>query len=374
MQHQLLTIILFLSASGIANAAALLQARFVPIRTTAIPHAVTIVLRSEMVHRELRLQANQIRDIDKAVSEVELSLWRLRDRPFESRVKVVPLLIGQLKSKLAWILSKQQLKRLNQIVRQAQGINCILEPEVVIGLRLSVRQVNNIRAVFNILNNKLTAVYKNTGTIPKSLSETYLLNLYTQAKRNVLFFLGPSQRYAYTNILGPKFDLSQLRRVGCKAPELNSQTWLNSPPLKPTELKGKVTVVHFYTFGCINCNRNLPYYNDWVKSFGSGNFRIIGIHTPETKQEQILEEVKAKAVEAGMNYPIVIDNKMANWASWANQIWPSIYLIDKNGFIRYWWYGELNWHGAQSEKWMRARIRELMEEPQIDEQTRQSNM
>ena len=64
-----------------------------------------------------------------------------------------------------------------------------------------------------------------------------------------------------------------------------------------------------------------------------------------------------------MEYPIAVDNDSLAWNSWANNIWPSIYLIDKNGYVRYWWYGELNWKGAESEKFLAQRIRELINEP-----------
>ncbi|MHC4327782.1 MAG: thioredoxin domain-containing protein [Planctomycetota bacterium] len=70
-----------------------------------------------------------------------------------------------------------------------------------------------------------------------------------------------------------------------------------------------------------------------------------------------------RAAKAGMEYPIAIDNDSKAWQAWANHIWPSTYLIDKDGYIRYWWYGELNWQGAESEKLLRSRIRELIQEP-----------
>ena len=109
--------------------------------------------------------------------------------------------------------------------------------------------------------------------------------------------------------------------------------------------------------------RLVPYYNDWRKRFKASSFSIIGIHRPEIKQERDVEKVKDKAVETGMEYPIAIDNESLVWDAWANRIWPSIYLIDKNGFVRYWWYGELNWQGAETEKYLRDKIQELIEEP-----------
>lgn len=75
------------------------------------------------------------------------------------------------------------------------------------------------------------------------------------------------------------------------------------------------------------------------------------------------DDVRRKAVEAGIAYPIAVDNNSANWDAGANRVWPSVYLIDKRGFVRYWWYGQMNWQGVEGEKWMRSRIRQLLAEP-----------
>jgi hypothetical protein len=89
---------------------------------------------------------------------------------------------------------------------------------------------------------------------------------------------------------------------------------------------------------------------------------IIGVHTPETDEERDVEKLRAKVVEAGMEYPVAVDNASQTWSAWANNMWPSVYLIDKRGHVRYWWYGELNWQGAEGEKLMREKIELLLTE------------
>jgi hypothetical protein len=89
---------------------------------------------------------------------------------------------------------------------------------------------------------------------------------------------------------------------------------------------------------------------------------IIGVHTPETQREREPDEVRAKAKEAGFDFPIVIDNNKNNWNAWGNSMWPSVYLIDKQGRLRYWWYGELNWNEAGGQKIMDAKIEQLLAE------------
>lgn len=88
------------------------------------------------------------------------------------------------------------------------------------------------------------------------------------------------------------------------------------------------------------------------------------MHTPETDRERDIEGVRQKAEENKMEYPIVVDNDSKIWNAWANRVWPSVYLIDKKGYVRYWWYGELNWQGAEGDKIMRARIEELLAKPE----------
>lgn len=164
-------------------------------------------------------------------------------------------------------------------------------------------------------------------------------------------------------MMGPAFDLGRVRQRACRAPELQPvEAWVNSGPVTFEAMRGKVVIVHFYAFGCINCVRNLPHYSQWQADFPPDQVCIIGIHRPETESERVVEEVRRRAEEAGLSHSIAVDNQSRNWDAWANQIWPSVYLIDKEGFVRYWWYGELNWQGAQGQRWMRARIEELLAE------------
>jgi hypothetical protein len=89
---------------------------------------------------------------------------------------------------------------------------------------------------------------------------------------------------------------------------------------------------------------------------------VIGIHTPETSSERDLQNLKQKVVEAKFEFPVLIDNDRRNWNKWGNSMWPAVYLIDKQGYVRYWWLGELNWRGAAGEKILRRRIEALLAE------------
>ena len=90
---------------------------------------------------------------------------------------------------------------------------------------------------------------------------------------------------------------------------------------------------------------------------------ILGIHTPETAAEQDTDSVSRKADAAEWDFPVLIDSTKANWNAWGNSMWPSVYLVDRRGYLRYFWPGELKWEGATGDVWMRERIEELLAEP-----------
>lgn len=164
----------------------------------------------------------------------------------------------------------------------------------------------------------------------------------------------------------PKASLAAENKMAAvPAPELAGNSWLNVPAATKLSLaarKGKVTVVHFWTFGCINCKRNLPAYNEWQKRFSARGVEIIGIHTPETEEEKDPANVAKKVKELGITYPVLIDENSNNWKLWQQRCWPTVYLVDKQGRVRYAWEGELEWQGAGGNAKMTQLIETLLAE------------
>lgn len=352
-------VVLLAALSNLATAAD--QQLHLTQRVIPVPHPITSLLRSARIHRELQLTPETIAQIEQAADEVDQPLWRLRDLPPDKRHDQVVKLINQLKRRLSESLTIRQMDRLNQIVWQAQGIEAILEPDVARQLRLSPQQNTAILAHLSDGYKRIAEVNLNPQ-MRSHVRSAYTRTIQTETQQNITTVLNTAQQSVLTALLGQPINLSQIRTVACKAPEIIAETWINSGPVKLSELRGKVVVVHFYAFGCGNCVRSLPYYNDWVQGLGAEDFAIVGIHRPETEREREVERVEQKATEAGMKHPIAIDNESLNWEAWGNHTWPTTYLIDKNGFVRYWWYGELNWKGNDSEKLLRDRIQELMRE------------
>lgn len=116
--------------------------------------------------------------------------------------------------------------------------------------------------------------------------------------------------------------------------------WLNSPPLTLQQLKGKVVLVDFWTYSCINCVRTLPHITAWDRKYREQGLVIVGVHSPEFEFEKKLDNVKAAIAKHGIRYPVAIDNAFATWDRYHNRFWPAHYLIDREGQVVYTHYGE----------------------------------
>jgi peroxiredoxin len=176
--------------------------------------------------------------------------------------------------------------------------------------------------------------------------------------------LTPRQQAAWKDAIGRPFDLGTLGQPALAAPEIvDSGAWINSPePLTLAGLRGKVVVVHFYAANCINCIRNFPTYRLWQERFAAKDVVLLGIHTPETAEERDAAAVRRKAADEKLTFPICIDGKNANWNAWGNSMWPSVYVIDKRGYVRHSWHGELKWQGATGDEFLAGRIDALVAE------------
>ncbi|MES2317074.1 MAG: redoxin family protein [Pseudomonadota bacterium] len=111
------------------------------------------------------------------------------------------------------------------------------------------------------------------------------------------------------------------------------EKWLNSPPLTMEGLRGKVVLVDFWTYDCINCIRTLPYIAKWHKAYKDQGLVVVGVHTPEYAFERNTENVRAAMQRFGITYPVAQDNRYGTWEAYGNRYWPAVYLIDKQGRI-----------------------------------------
>ena len=131
------------------------------------------------------------------------------------------------------------------------------------------------------------------------------------------------------------------------APELAAGDWINSEPLKLKDLRGRVVLVEFWTFGCINCRNTLPHVKDWHNRYREKGLTVIGVHSPEFAEERNIETLRSEVASLGINYPVVSDNDYQTWNAYDVYAWPTTYLIDKQGRIRWMRVGEGKYDEAE---------------------------
>jgi thiol-disulfide isomerase/thioredoxin len=124
------------------------------------------------------------------------------------------------------------------------------------------------------------------------------------------------------------------------APLDRATVWLNSEPLTADGLRGRVVLVDFWTYSCVNWLRTLPYVRAWAERYADRRLVVVGVHAPEFGFEHDLDNVRRAATELGVGYPIVIDNDFAIWRSFQNRYWPALYLVDRDGRVRFHHFGE----------------------------------
>jgi len=141
--------------------------------------------------------------------------------------------------------------------------------------------------------------------------------------------------------------------VDCgKAPNFTGITaWLNTPggkPLSLSALRGRVVLVDFWTYSCINCQRTLPHVEAWYQRYRHDGLVVVGVHTPEFAFEHVVSNVRAQAAALGVHYPVAVDDDYKTWKAYHNTYWPADYLIDAQGVVRHVHYGEGDYGGTES--------------------------
>ncbi len=133
-----------------------------------------------------------------------------------------------------------------------------------------------------------------------------------------------------------------------RLPELDGATaWLNSAPLSPAGLRGKVVAVQFCTFSCINWLRTVPYVRAWAEKYRDNGLVVLGVHSPEFAFEHDLEKIRSALEHMGVEYPVAVDNEFAVWRAFDNAYWPALYVVDADGRIRYHHFGEEDYEQSE---------------------------
>ena len=127
---------------------------------------------------------------------------------------------------------------------------------------------------------------------------------------------------------------------GAVPPLTGAVEWLNSPPLTAEQLRGKVVLVDFWTFGCINCRNALPYVREWHRKYKDQGLVVVGVHAPEFAYEKNINNVKRALKDLGIEFPVAVDNNFVIWRAFNNNYWPANYFVDAQGRVRFHHFGE----------------------------------
>jgi len=132
------------------------------------------------------------------------------------------------------------------------------------------------------------------------------------------------------------------------APAFAEGTWINSDPIALEKLRGRVVLVEFWTFGCDNCRNTLPSVTGWDGRYRDRGLTIVGVHTPETQSEFVIDSVRREVPSLGIKYPVVTDNDYKTWKAYGVEAWPTMFVLDKQGRIRWLHVGEGRYDETES--------------------------
>jgi peroxiredoxin len=324
-----------------------------------------LLLRDAAVQKELALTAEQAASLDDLFRRHNRLLLAIRDVGPTGADETARPAIKEIGAALKEILTAEQRLRLQGLALQAQGYDSLLRKDVAAKLKLTPEQQQQFAEISADFREQAQSLQRSAASSGSTESlQADLARLQADRHQRIVAQLDAQQQSRYGELLGEPFDFNQVRSSPADAPEFDGiEAWLNSEQLTMKSLRGRVVVIHFFAFGCSNCINNYPWYREWHDAFQGQDVTLIGIHTPETQTETDNELLRQSLQKHELKFPVAVDKQKKMWTAWYNGIWPSVYLVDRQGRVRYWWYGELNWQGAGGQKIARQRIEQLLAEP-----------
>jgi peroxiredoxin len=328
-----------------------------------VPQTLLPLLHTPEVQQEMQLDSEQVKKLEQLFAETDGPWWRSRNQPLEERRATIAGLETTILAALPRFATTEAIQRLRQLECQAQSSRVLLRKDVAAWLEMGEPQVAALRTAATATDELAAQMVPDlSATAREELTKALQA---AQAKENQVAAdsLDAGQRIRFSRLAGEKFDTAGLSRIYPLAPELiETHGWVGQSPGTLASLRGKVVLIHFYAFECINCQRNLPRYNEWHREFAGQDVVLIGIQTPELESESDPGRIAEAAESAGTEYPVLMDLEGRNWNAWANTMWPTVYVIDRKGYIRSWWQGELNWQGAKGDREIAEQVKRLLAE------------
>lgn len=328
----------------------------------AVPQNLLKLAHAKEVQQELSVSSDQLLKLEMLLRDIDSKWWPARILPIAEQRKITASLEQKLLQELPKIAGGAAVDRLRQIELQSQGARVLVRPEIAKHIRLDSEQLKKFVDLF-AETDKL--VSETNGKSVETDKEKFLAA--AEAQKNeptkAMGILKADQFERLRTAMGKTFETSKLERIYPLAPELvDSGYWVSTDHPTLQSLRGQVVLVHFYAFQCHNCVANFGHYKRWDESLRKKGVRLIGIQTPETEAERSPEKVIGAAKKEGFQFPVLIDVQSKNWAVWGNTMWPTVYVIDKKGYIRFWWQGELNWQGATVDQRIEKVVEQLLSE------------
>jgi thiol-disulfide isomerase/thioredoxin len=325
------------------------------------------LVHDEAVLADLKLTGEQRARLRAILDPLDLRCFSLRNKSAAEATAGFASATDEAKQQIAKVLKPQQAQRLEQIIVRSQGPAALLRDDLAKKLKFTEQQRSEIRQA--VIESRAARAKLQSDLLAAKLeaaaAEREWAKLNTTERDAVNAILTDDQKLRLTGLIARDFDVAKLGKTAFKTPDLvgQSTSWINSPPLSSDQLRGRVVVVHFFAFGCINCIHNYPTYRQWQQELAGKDVQLIGIHTPETQSERNVETLKSKLKAEELHFPVLVDNDKANWDAFGNSMWPSVYVIDKQGYMRSYWAGELRWQGATGDQQMRQTMDLLLAEP-----------
>lgn len=330
---------------------------------TYVPQVILPLLHTPQVQAELGIEGAKLAQLEQLFATVDGDWWRARNLPPAEQRAAITKVEKAVKTWLTGALPRERLVRLADLERRAQGGRVLLREDVAEVVGLEPAQQEKLLAAARATESAAAALGRvfQTGGGQGDLEKAALLAARERELKLPGDLLSEEQQKEWRRLVGAPFDTVTLDRIYPMAPELApSATWINAKPVALAGLRGKVVILHFYAFECVNCQRNLPIYAEWHRAFADKGVVVIGVQTPETEAEKDSGKVMAAAKEAGIDYPVAFDGDSATWKAWGNTMWPTVYVIDQQGYLRVWWQGELKGPGGKGDEVISTAVEKLL--------------
>ncbi len=339
---------------------------------TQVPRTFLTLAHSIQAQEEMNLPPELYDAFDRILREADRDCLRVRHESPETQWPILAAAEKKVAKGIGELVGAESLHRLRQLELQGQGVRAYVRPEVIEFLQMDADQVQQLRALFDRTDQasrqsrqSMKSLYSRDADANEAntaaVAAARVLNLSASEVKAANRIITHEQRKRFQAALGTKRDTSKFDRVYAQAPELiDSGQWYQDRKTTLQAHRGKVILLHFYAFQCHNCHANFPIYNRWQEKLMEKGAVVIGIQTPETRAESEPDRITQAAAENQFDFPVLYDLEKENWNVWSNNVWPAVYVIDKRGYIRYWWLGELQWQGAKGDKLIERLVSSLL--------------